>query len=285
MTRRKTETLRTVPDSERKVLEQLSRSDREPAGQVAHAKGRLAVTAGQTYTEAAVAAGRKTGDSVARWVSEFNRQGLAALERQHAGGPACKYGPAKCERILTEVRRQPTPEQDGTATWSLQLLCRSLRRAPDGLPTVSEDTIRTVLLAAGFTWQQSRSWRQIGQVLRKRKSGSVTVVAPDAEAKKTARRRLYTGREVGLGGLESRRGGAVSNQALSGRQLAAQGPTGAPSARVHPQWHGENADPVSSALRCSAHPRGDQRHQRGPASLAQGAVYGDFGNRAAPKRR
>jgi len=51
------------------------------------------------------------------------------------------------------VRRQPTPEQDGTATWSLQLLCRTLRRAPDGLPLVSEDTIRTVLLAAGFTWQ------------------------------------------------------------------------------------------------------------------------------------
>lgn len=134
--------------------------------------------------EAAVAAGRKTGDTVARWVSEFNRQGLAALERKHGGGPACKYGPTECERILTEVRRQPTPEQDGTATWSLQLLCRTLRQAPDGLPSVSEDTIRTVLLEAGFTWQQSRSWCQTGQVVRKRKSGSVTVVDPDAEAKK-----------------------------------------------------------------------------------------------------
>ena len=185
MTRRKTETLRTLTDSERQVLEQISRSDREPAGQVARAKGLLAVTAGKTYTEAAVAAGRKTGDTVAHWVSAFNRQGLAALERKHGGGPACKYGPTECERILTEVRRPPTPEQDGTATWSLQLLCRTLRRAADGLPTVSEDTIRTVLLEAGFTWQRSRSWCQTGQVVRKRKSGPVRVVDPDAEAKKS----------------------------------------------------------------------------------------------------
>ena len=185
MTRRKTETLRIFTDSERQALERISRSGREPAGQVAQAKGLLAVMAGKTYTEAAVAAGRKTGDTVARWVSEFNRQGLAALERKHGGGPALKYGPAERERILTEVRRQPTPAQDGTATWSLQLLCRTLRRAPDGLPLVSEDTIRTVLLEAGFTWQQARSWCQTGQVVRKRQRGAVTVVDPDTEAKKS----------------------------------------------------------------------------------------------------
>jgi len=204
LTRRKTERLRMLTDSECQALEQLSRSSRESAGQVAQAKGLLAVTAGKTYTEAAVAAGRKTGDTVARWVSEFNRQGLVALERRHGGGPALKYGPAERERILTEMRRQPTPEQDGTATWSLQLLCRTLRRAPDGLPLVSEDTIRTVLLEAGFTWQQSRSWCQTGQVVRKRKSGTVTVVDPDTEAKKTDRRRLYAGRTTGPGGLGSR---------------------------------------------------------------------------------
>ena len=185
LTRRKKETLRALSDDERKVLEQLSRSDREPAGQVAHAKGLLAVAAGKTYTEAAVAAGRKTGDTVARWVSEFNEQGLSALVRKHGGGAVRQYGPLERERILREARRQPTPEQDGTATWSLQLLCRSLRRAPDGLPTVSEDTIRTVLLEAGFSWQRARSWCQTGQVVRKRKSGPVTVVDPNAEAKKS----------------------------------------------------------------------------------------------------
>jgi len=59
-----------------------------------------------------------------------------------------------------------------------------LRCAPDGLSTVSEDTIRMVLMEAGFAWQRSRSWCQTGQVVRKRKSGSVTVCDPDAEAKK-----------------------------------------------------------------------------------------------------
>jgi transposase len=185
LTRRKKETLRELTANERVLLGRLSRSASEPAGQVAQAKGLLAVATGKTYTEAAVVAGRKTGDTVAHWVSAFNRQGLAALERKHGGGPARKYGPAERARILAEARRQPTPEQDGTATWSLQLLCRALRRAPDGLPKVSEDTIRTVLLGAGFTWQRSRSWCQTGQVVRKRKSGPVTICDPDAEAKKS----------------------------------------------------------------------------------------------------
>jgi len=188
LTRRKKEPLCELSDAEREILQRISRAGSEPASHGAHAKGLLAVAAGKTYTQAAEAAGRKSGDTVARWVSDFNRQGLAALERQHGGGPAIQYGAAECERILTEVRRQPTPEQDGTATWSLQMLCRALRRAPDGLPTVSEDTIRTVLLEAGFTWQRSRSWCQTGQVVRKRKSGPVTVCDPDAEAKKSCRK-------------------------------------------------------------------------------------------------
>ncbi len=185
LSRHKNETLRALSDAERELLEQISRSGSEPAGQVAHAKGLLAVAAGKTYTAAAVIAGRQTGDTVAHWVSEFNRRGLAALASKHGGGPARKYGAAECARILKEARRQPTPEQDGTATWSLRLLCRALRRAPDGLPAVSEDTIRTVLLEAGFSWQQARSWCQTGQVVRKRKSGAVKVSDPDAEAKKS----------------------------------------------------------------------------------------------------
>jgi transposase len=185
MTRRRKETLRTLSDIEHEVLLQISRSHSEPASHVAHAKGLLAVAAGKTYSEAAMVAGRRTGDTVARWVSEFNTQGLAALERKHGGGPTRKYGAAERERILAEARRQPTPEQDGTATWSLQLLCRALRQAADGLPTVSEDTIRTVLLEAGFSWQRTRSWCQTGRVVRKRKSGPVEICDPDAEAKKS----------------------------------------------------------------------------------------------------
>jgi len=185
MSRRRKETLRTLSEAEREVLQQISRSASEPADHVAHAKGLLGVAAGKTYLESARVAGRKTGDTVARWVSEFNREGLAALERKHGGGPARKYGTAERARILAEVRRQPTPERDGTATWSLQVLRRALRRAADGLPTVSEDTIRTVLLEAGFSWQRSRRGCQTGRVVRKRKRGPVTVCDPDVEAKKS----------------------------------------------------------------------------------------------------
>ena len=88
------------------------------------------------------------------------------------------------ERILREVQRIPSCEGDGTASWSLRTLQCALREASDGLPRVSEDTIRKVLLEAGYTWQTSRSWCQTGQVVRKRKAGAVVVTDPDSEAKK-----------------------------------------------------------------------------------------------------
>ena len=83
------------------------------------------------------------------------------------------------------MRRTPEPEKDGTASSSLKTLCQALREAPDGVPEVSEDTIRTVLLEAGYSWQATRSWCETGQVSRKRKRGTVTVVDPDMSAKKT----------------------------------------------------------------------------------------------------
>jgi len=74
---------------------------------------------------------------------------------------------------------------DDTVNWSLSLLCQALRKASDGFPEVSEDTIRTVLLEAGFNWQNTRSWCETGQVVRKRKRGKVIVTDPDATPKKT----------------------------------------------------------------------------------------------------
>jgi hypothetical protein len=45
--------------------------------------------------------------------------------------------------------------------------------------------IRTVLLEAGFSWQNTRSWCETGQAVRKRKRGKVIVTDPDATPKKT----------------------------------------------------------------------------------------------------
>lgn len=185
MSRRQKEPLRTLTAAERHWLERLSRSQSEPASQVARAKQILSVANGCSYQEAALRSGRKSGDAVSKLVQRFNQESLNAIPPRHGGGPPVKYGPAERARILQEARRQPDPERDGTATWSLKTLCQALRTAPDGLPEVSEDTIRTVLLEAGFSWQQSRSWLETGQVTRKRKRGKVTVVDADATAKKT----------------------------------------------------------------------------------------------------
>ena len=185
MTRRQKDPLRPLAPEEQTALERLARSQTEPASQVARAKALLAVAAGQTYTAAAQAAGRRSGDAVAHVVTRFNQYGLAAIVPGHGGGPPPTYSVAERNRILAEARRTPDREADGTATWSLMTLRRALRITPDGLPNVSTATIRAVLLEAGWSWQRSRSWCETGTAQRKRKHGIVTVVDPDAEAKKS----------------------------------------------------------------------------------------------------
>ena len=185
MTRRRKDPLRELTDTEREWLEQISRSRSEPASHVVRAQQLLAVADGHSYTAAARLSGRKSSDAVAKLVSRFNGEGVAAVEPQHGGGPDVEYGVQERERILTEVRRQPNPEVAGTAVWSLSTLCHTLHTAEDGLPHVSEDTIRSVLIEAGYSWQENRSWCPTGQVKRKRKTGVVTITDPEATAKKT----------------------------------------------------------------------------------------------------
>ena len=179
------EPLRPLTAEERDALAQSSRAQSAPASLVARAKALLAVADGQTFTQAALAAGRRAGDAVAQLVARFNREGLAALAPRHGGGAPTVYATTEQERILQEVRRAPDREQDGTATWSLATLQRALRSAPDGLPQVSTYTIGVVMHEAGFTWQASRSWCETGQAKRQRKSGVVTVTDPQTTAKKT----------------------------------------------------------------------------------------------------
>ena len=185
MTRRKKDPLRPLDDREREVLEQLSRAQGEPASHVARAKALLAVADGQSYTGAARAAGRRSGDAVSHLVSRFNREGLAAIEPRHGGGPQVVYGVEERKRILAKLERRPDREKDGTATWSLSTLQRALREAPAGLPNVSTYTIWRVMNDAGWTWQKDRTWCNTGTVTRKREGAAVEVTDPEAEAKKT----------------------------------------------------------------------------------------------------
>lgn len=183
MPRRPKDPLRLLSASEQEQLNGLSRSQAAPASHVARAKALLAVADGQPYTQAAQAAGRVSGDAVSQLVARFNQEGLNALLPGHSGGTPIQYTPAQREQILRLARRSPEREQDGTATWSLHTLQRALRQ--QGLPQISTYTIWGVLHEAGLSWQQSRTWCQTGVVQRRRKSGLVSVVDPDAEAKKS----------------------------------------------------------------------------------------------------
>ena len=177
--------LRLLNEDERQKLQRLARAGMEPAEHVARAKALLAVADGCNYTEAARRAGRESGDAVSQRVERFHGAGRGALVRRTGQGSKPTNGTAERTQILAEVQRQPEPAEDGTASWSLMTLRRALREAPDGLPRVSTYTIRSVLKDAGYRWLSNRRWGQTGEVVRRRKSGPVTVTDPDTVAKKT----------------------------------------------------------------------------------------------------
>jgi transposase len=180
MSRHQTDPLRPLTPNERIALTRLSRSLSPPAAQVERARALLAMAEGASYTAAAHQVGRRHTETLSAWVSRFNRDGLAAVRPGHGGGARIRSGADAQQRILAEWARTPQREPDGTATWSLSLLQRALRRAPDGLPEVSTVTIWRTLHAAGLSWQKSRTWCQTGVVTRRRKQGTVTLVDPDA---------------------------------------------------------------------------------------------------------
>ncbi len=185
MSRRKNDPLRPLTDTESTALTQLSRSQAAPAAQVARAAILLAVARGDDYQAAARGVGRRSGDAVSHLVARFNAEGTAALVPRHGGGRTPAYDHAARERILREVERPPTPDADGTATWSLSALRKAVRSASDGLPRVSTFTLWRVLHGAGYSHQLTRTWCPTGTALRRRKAGAVVVTDPDAESKKS----------------------------------------------------------------------------------------------------
>ncbi len=185
MSRRKKDPLRALTEPERQELIRLSRSQAAPAVEVTRARILLAVARGDDYQTAARSVGRRSGDAVSHLVARFNAEGLPALTPRHGGGRRPTYGPQARGRIAAEAARAPTPEADGTATWSLSALRRTLRAAPDGLPRVSTYTIRRVLQESGASYQRTRTWCPTGTALRRRKAGPAVVVDPDAESKKS----------------------------------------------------------------------------------------------------
>ena len=173
MSRSAAEPLRPLTGEERKELQRVSRASSERRIRHQRAIALLAVAQGNSLSEAARLVGWKSHDPVTKVTRRFNGMGLCALDDLPRPGPPSTYGPAAQGRILQEARRTPDRKEDATGTWSLALLQRALRGAPDGLPKVSTFTILHTLHEAGYTWQKTRTWCHTGRTLKKGKDGTV----------------------------------------------------------------------------------------------------------------
>lgn len=176
------ERLRALTDEEEATLTRLSKAGSERADRVRRATALLAVARGQSFAQAARGAGFRSGTTVADLVGRFNRRGLAALSIAPGRGPKATYDTAARAQIVATAQRPPDRRDDGTATWSLATLQRTLRR--EALPGVGATTVRRVLRAAGSSYQRTRTWCPTGTARRKRKAGVVRVVDPATEVKR-----------------------------------------------------------------------------------------------------
>jgi transposase len=182
MPRAQKEPLRALTAEEEQALQRLTAATSERVDRVHRATALLRVAQGQPFAQAAHAAGFQSASSVAGLVSRFNQRGLTALQIASGRGRKPTYDRAARTQIVTTAQRPPDRKDDGTATWSLSVLQRTLRR--EGLPRVGATTIRRVLQDAGNSYQRTRTWCPTGTAKRNRKAGVVTVTDPQTEQKR-----------------------------------------------------------------------------------------------------
>jgi transposase len=176
--------LRPLTIAEQAALRRIVKATSERADRVRRASALLALAQGVSFARVARQAGFRSERSVAKLVARFNRRGLAALSIAAGRGRRPVYDAAARGRIVATAQRAPDRRADGTATWSLSTLRRTLRR--EGLARVGTSTIRRVLQDAGSSYQRSRTWCPTGTAQRVRKSGVVQVVDPQTEEKRGA---------------------------------------------------------------------------------------------------
>ncbi len=176
------EALRRLTRAERAALQRIANRTSERVDQVRRAAALLAVARTGVFIRAAREAGLHSGTTVADLVARFNRHGLAAVRIAGGRGRRPTYAASARAHMVAIAQRQPDRRADGTATWSLSSLQRSLRRA--GFPQVGTSTIRRVLEDAGSSYQRTRTWCPTGTAQRTRKAGVVTVVDPNTEVKR-----------------------------------------------------------------------------------------------------
>ncbi len=131
---------RSLTAEEQQQLEQIAKASSERIDVVRRAKALLALAQGHTFT----AAGKQaeiSRQAVAQLVERFHQRGMAAVLTIAPGrGRKPTYRQEVRGHILRTVQRCPDRQGDGTATWSLKTLERTLRREL-GLPKLCAHTI------------------------------------------------------------------------------------------------------------------------------------------------
>src|SRR3954449_4064211 len=133
------EPLRRLSDQERAALKRIAGSGSERIDHVRRAVALLAVEQRGVYAHAAEDSGLRSITTVADLVARFNRHGLAAVRIARGRGRKSSYQAAERAQIVATAQRQPDRRSDGTASWSLSTLQRTLRRS--GLPQGGTSTI------------------------------------------------------------------------------------------------------------------------------------------------
>jgi transposase len=176
------EALRPLTPAERAALARVCRAISGRVDRVRRATALLALAEGASFAAAARQAGYRSGSAVTALVRRFNRGGLAVLAIAAGRGRKPTYDVTARAGIVATAQREPDRQADGTATWSLSTLERTLRR--EAFPRLGATTIRRVLQDAGSSYQQTRTWCPTGTAERKRKGGVARVVDPQTEVKR-----------------------------------------------------------------------------------------------------
>ena len=176
------EHLRLLTIQERTTLERISQASSERVDRVRRATALLALAEGASFAAAARQAGYRSGSAVTALVRRFNRGGLSVLAIAAGRGRKPTYDVTARAGIVATAQREPDRQADGTASWSLSTLERTLRR--EAFPRLGATTIRRVLQDAGSSYQQTRTWCPTGTAERKRKGGVARVVDPQTEVKR-----------------------------------------------------------------------------------------------------
>src|SRR4051812_37541557 len=128
------EPLRPLTDAERTALERIAGSSSERIDHVRRAVALLVVDQRGVYAHAAQESGLRSITTVADLVARFNQHGLAAIHIARGRGRKPTYEARERAQIVATAQRDPDRRAEGTGTWSLSTLQRTLPQA--GLPQV-----------------------------------------------------------------------------------------------------------------------------------------------------